>query len=440
MTLKISLLTMGMEKDRARDLSRELQNTPDTSLECVTYDLFQNMSAVKAILDIVAARSDIIVFCWDIDKRPSRLKMELVFFLYGFLGMQYQLLSLARRPVIILPAIPTASFLHGDVVAYLKSQGKNAYLARSVADVKREIRLLFNPPVLGGKKVLIFGAPFKSSTIRTPSLSKENVLRRTGVTVDHRSLRELLAGIKRVDSEKVKAEMDRWIGEAHHVQPGLSKEIEGACRLYLYVKESIEKGGYSGVSISCITKSFPENPVMPHPCLAFSRFRDSGVSAVCEGDLCALLTSMLMEHIARKPSYMGNVASVDMEAGTVVITHCVTALKMNGYDSPPIAYSLEDYHHTGKGVVPSVDFSKGTAVTLGLLSKDLNHFVVWPGTLIGSGADFCANMARIKIDDPNGFRHSIAGCHYVMVYGNIVKELHGVLLDLNMTPIGPVGP
>ena len=430
---------MGMEKKHEKELIAELEEMADLRVRCRSFDLFQNKGALGGVFDLLAARSDITIFYWDIDRRPSRLKMELVFFLFGLMGLQYRLLSFARRPIIILPSNPCASFLHADLAAYLRILGKNVYLAHSLADIQERIRHITSPPVLGGKKVLIFGEPFKSTTIRTPALTKEHVRRKTGVVVDYRPLKDLVTGVQKVDRQKVKAEMDRWMGEARHVKEGLLREIEGACRLYLYVKESIERGGYSGISVSCITKSFPENHLTPYPCLALSRFRDSGISAVCEGDLCALLTSMLMEHAANKPSYMGNVAHVDEENGHVAITHCVTALKMNGYDAEPLSYSLEDYHHTGKGVVPSVSFPKGGEVTLGLVSKDLRSFVLWPGLLVDSGADFCVNMARIKIDDPKGFRQKIAGCHYVMVYGNIVKELQKILLDLEITPMGPTG-
>ncbi|MBU0994847.1 MAG: hypothetical protein KJ737_20335 [Proteobacteria bacterium] len=439
MALNVSILNMGMDKNFEIKLIKELESIPEVSVFCSVYDLFKNKDAVKAIYNLVSARSDIIVFCWDIQARPSRLKMDIVFLLYGLLGMQYDLLSLAKVPVIILSANASSYFLHGDIVAFIRAKGKNAYLAESLEDVKRRINHILKPPVWGGKKVLVFGKPFKSSTIRSPKLTKDYVLSRTGITVDYRSIRTLINGIKKVDGKKAKFEMDRWIKEARGVQEGLGNEIEGSCKMYLYLKECIEKGGYSGVSISCVSKSFPENPVMPHPCLAFSRFRDSGISAVCEADLCALFTAMLMEYVAQKPSYMGNVAFVDTDASTVLITHCVTALKISGYESEPMSYFLEDYHHTGKGVVPSVDFPKEKDVTLGIVSKDLNSFVVWPGTLIGSGVDFCANMAKIKIKDAKGFRQNIAGCHYVMVYGNIVKELHDILLDLNISTMGPVG-
>ena len=85
-----------------------------------------------------------------------------------------------------------------------------------------------------------------------------------------------------------------------------------------------------------------------------------------------------------------------------------------------------------------VDFTTGREVTLGAFSKDLRSFVLWPGTLIETGSGFCRSMARIKIPDPERFLHSIAGCHYMMVYGNFVPEISRALMKMNVSVIGPI--
>jgi hypothetical protein len=145
-----------------------------------------------------------------------------------------------------------------------------------------------------------------------------------------------------------------------------------------------------------------------------------------------------MEGIADKPSYMGNIAAVDHGKNAITILHCVTGLKVKGYDSEPLSYALRDYHDTGKGVVPDVSFDTDAEVTIGLFAKDLRSFVLWPGEIVDSGTNFCRNYASIRINDTKRFQHSIAGCHYVMVYGNYVRELADTLIHMNMSVIGPM--
>jgi hypothetical protein len=221
-------------------------------------------------------------------------------------------------------------------------------------------------------------------------------LKRTGVKIEYRTIASLLEGIQQIDEKAAEIEPNKWMEESTRFSSNLRNEIFNSCKLYLYLNRLIERNGYDGVSVDCISKDFPLNPIIPHPCLGFSRFRDRGITAVCEADVCALLTAMLMEGIAQKPSYMGNVAYVDLEQSTVTLTHCVVALKMQGYDTDQMPYSLVDYHGTGKGVVPFVDFPIARQVTVGSISKDLKTYMIWPGEIIETGKDFCANMATVK--------------------------------------------
>lgn len=438
MVKKVDVLAMGITAEDMNRLATELSGMDDVPLECTTYDLFKTADLIRARLSIETAGADMVVFYWDINARPSRLKMNAIFPLYGHLGLQYDMLSRVRAPLIVLSHPSTGYFLHADIVAFCRLRQKNAWLAESIDDLKEHVRLLCHPPAWGGKKICIFGRPFKSSTVRPFRLTEKKVRQRTGVEVQYRPLRSLVSGMADVDEQRARIEADRWIKEAQSVNGAPDEDILKSAKMYLYLDDLVTAEGFHGVSVSCISKAFPEHPEMPFPCLAFSRFRDKGIAAVCEADICALLTALLMEGVARKPSYMGNVVSINREARRVTLTHCVTGLKMQGYDTPPMSYCLQDYHDTGHGAVPSVSFPVNKPVTLGLLSKDLQHFTLWPGTIVETGRDFCANMARVDIPDPAGFRQAITGCHYVMVYGNIVRELHELLMQLNITPIYPV--
>jgi hypothetical protein len=435
---KVDIMAMGVSAESLRRLVYELNHIDNVSLDCTTYDLFKPVDMIRARMSIATGRADMVVFYWDISGRPVKLILDIVFPLYGHLGLQYEMLSRVRAPLIVLPHQATGYFLHADLVAFCRLKQKNACLAESIADLKERIRLICHPPVWGGKKVCIFGRPFKSSTIRPFHLTEKIVSRRTGVEVQYRSLKALAAGAAAIDEQRARVAADRWMQEATSINGATDRDILASSRMSLFLDDLVTSHGFDGISVSCVGKSFPWHPEMAFPCLAFSRLRDRGIAAVCEADICALLTAMLMESLAGKPSYMGNVVSVDRRAGRLTLTHCVTGLGMRGDDFPPMDYSLQDYHGTGHGAVPAVAFPINQPVTLGLLSKDLLHFVLWPGTIVETGQDFCANMARVQIPDPDGFKQSITGCHYVMVYGDIVPYVHDVLMKLNITSVGPL--
>ena len=63
----------------------------------------------------------------------------------------------------------------------------------------------------------------------------------------------------------------------------------------------MQKEGLAAISIDCLSFSFSGKPPIPLPCLAFTRLRDDGITAPCEADVCALLTSMVLQEINDGP-------------------------------------------------------------------------------------------------------------------------------------------
>jgi hypothetical protein len=149
--------------------------------------------------------------------------------------------------------------------------------------------------------------------------------------------------------------------------------------LYVLLRSLVEKEGLAAISIDCLSFSFSGKPPLPLPCLAFTRLRDEGITAPCEADVCALLTSVVLQEISRKPAYQCNVAEVNMPKSIAVLRHCVAPVRLMGRNAPPLAYNLRDYHGMGKGATVEVEFPMGIDVTLGLFSKDLQSFILWPG-------------------------------------------------------------
>jgi L-fucose isomerase-like protein len=263
-------------------------------------------------------------------------------------------------------------------------------------------------------------------------------------------LKPLLEG---VDEASARKEMERWKREAAKVVEASDKAILDSSRLYVLLRSIADKEGLSAISIDCLSFSFGANPVLPYPCLAFTRLRDDGISAPCEADVCGTLSSMFLQEISRKPSYFCNVSSVDTQKSVTVLRHCVAPLRLLGADAPPLPYNLRDYHGMGRGVTPEVEFPAGVDVTMGGFSKDLKSFVVWPGRIQVGIKDtdrpsfpnmpsskmrmFCSNRAEVKIKDADRFIQSIAGIHHAMVAGSYTNAIREAALRMNVNVIGP---
>jgi hypothetical protein len=353
-------------------------------------------------------------------------------------------------PVIVLTTNPELIPIDANLAASLRGNGANVTFAISQDQALERVRIAASPWILEGRRAVLYGRPFDSTTVTAHNLNEDLVYQRTGVRIQFRPLDELAALYKEVDAQDAIREMERWKREAREVIGVSDQTIVDACRLYILLRSIVEKEGLSAVSIDCLGFTLSPNPVLPHPCLAFARLRDEGVTAACEADVCAMLSSMFMEEISRKPSFMCNLMSVDPLDSKINVSHCVAPLKLNGQDAAQRRYRLHDYHGSGRGVVPEVEFPLRGQVLTGGFSKDLKSFALWPGRIESQVMDtdrtpsrrgpmnnVCANTMDVKIKDADRFLQNIPGLHQIMVLENYTRAVEDALIGMNVTLVGP---
>ena len=408
-------------------------------------------------------------------ENPGALLICMPFFNFSY-GRLAQYMGDLDIPIVLYSMNCDMIMIDANFAAELRGNGANVKLAGSEMEVTELLKKTASPGILEGKKALIFGRPFDSTSVPAHNLTEEYVYNHTGLTIRHRPVNDLVTLLKETDEASTREDMKRWKKEAKGVDKVSDKVLLDECRMYSLLRSIIEKEGLSAISIDCLSFTLMRSVLsLPLPCLAFARLRDEGITAACEGDVCGLMSSMVFEKISGKPSYFANVSSVDKKKSSTVLRHCVAPLKFLGPDHPQLPYELHDYHGLGKGVVPKVEFPVSIDVTMGLYSKDLNHFILWPGKTCEGVDDinepfvmpdmpmpkpkidgfeprdrnrsfpprnpmdrFCANRAEVEIKDIDRFYQNIAGLHYIMVAGNHVKETADVLSMENVNVIGPL--
>jgi hypothetical protein len=362
-------------------------------------------------------------------------------------------------PVIVIASSPDLIMLEADAVARLRRKGINSVLANSESHFLELIKIFAAPRILEGKKALIFGKPFDSSSVSTPHLDADYIYKHTGVRIEYRPISELKPLLEMVDETEAKKEMERLKKEAVEIVEPTDEAILEACRMYVLLRSLIDREGLSAVSIDCLSFSFSQNPIVPLPCIAYTRLRDEGITAPCEADVCMLLSSLLLQEISGKPSFFHNVSEVDTKKSAAILRHCVAPIRFLGADAEPLPFNLRDYHGFGRDIVPEVKFPVGAEVTMGGFSKDLKDFVIWPGRIQPGTHDmetpsfknvpenapetmknmrrYCSNRAEVKIKYPDRFLQSIAGIHQVMVAGSYTKAIYEATARMNVNVLAP---
>ena len=365
-------------------------------------------------------------------------------------GKLYDSLGDLDIPVIVLSVNPGLIPIDANLVASLRANGARVRFALSQDQALELLKPVVSPRILEGRRAVLYGKPFDSTTVPAHNLTENEVYRRTGVRMQYRPIAELVSLMKGVDDADAGREMSRWRAEASGVINVSDEAFLDACRLYVLLRSIVEKEGLAAVSIDCLGFTMSPKPVLPYPCLAFARLRDDGITAACEADVCGMLSSMVLEEISGKPSFMCNLMSMDLQNSKIVLSHCVAPLKLNGPNAASMKYKLHDYHGSGRGVVPEVEFPLGREVITGGFSKDLKSFSLWPGRIETQVRDtdkaatpqnfmlnVCANTMDVKIRDSGRFLQNIPGLHQVMVLGNYSRAVDDALFGMNMNLIGP---
>ena len=353
-------------------------------------------------------------------------------------------------PVIVLTTNPGLIPIDANLASSLRGNGANVTFAISHEQALERIKIAASPGILEGRRAVLYGRPFDSTTVTSHNLNEDIVYRRTGVKIEFRPLAELAALYKEVDAGDAVKEMERWKKEATEVIGVSDKTIVDACRLYVLLRSIVAKEELSAVSLDCLGFTISRNPILPYPCLAFARLRDEGITAACESDVCGMLSSMLLEEISRRPSFMCNLMSVNPLGSKINVSHCVAPLKLNGPEAAQMRYRLHSYHGSGRGAVPEVEFPTRGLVLIGGFSKDLKSFALWPGRIESQVMDtehapsrnspmnnVCANTMDVKIRDVDRYLQNIPGLHQIMVLGNYTRAVEDVLTGINVTLVGP---
>ncbi len=450
----------GLESRNTRGSSAPLPGGVKKKLLCLSdnpagYEAF--IESVKSLHGTVAAVSSVKVNFQKPEEivrtihehKPDVLFMALPRFTFNF-GSLYDSMGDLDIPIIVLTTNPELILIDANLAASLRANGAQVAFALSQEQALEFLKLAASPRILEGRRAVLFGRPFDSTTVPAHNLSEGLVSQRTGVRVQYQPIAELAARIKEVDVQAAGREMERWKRGAKAIIRVSNETLLDAGRLYVLLRSIVEKEGLAAVSIDCLGFTISPNPVLPYPCLAFSRLRDEGITAACEADVCAMLSSMFLEEINRKPSFMCNVMSVDARNSEVLVSHCAAPLKLNGLNAPPMNYKLHDYHGLGRGVVPEVAFPQGGEVIIGAFSKNLKSFSLWPGRIksqvldtdqtsmrAGPMMNVCANTMVVKIKDAGRFVQNIPGIHEVMVMGSYSPAIEDALFAMNMDLEGP---
>jgi len=243
---------------------------------------------------------------------------------------------------------------------------------------------------------------------------------RFGVCVRHIETNEFFRHFDALEEDGVAAELNEWTEQFAEVQPDRESML-AATRVYLALRELCEREDANGVTINC-GRFTEERPVVP--CLAFDRLIDEGIMCACEGDITAMLSSLLLHAVSAQPVLMGNFGyregMFEAGSGEVTIEHDLIPLSMA---SEP--FTVRDYHTRGFGVTAYADIRQ-EPMTLLNMGSSLDSIVAVEGQIKGSeDGGHCRIIIHMTVDgDVAELSRALVGSqHMSMTFGHWQRAL-----------------
>jgi len=240
-------------------------------------------------------------------------------------------------------------------------------------ELERALRLLRVIPMMRQTRILLF-PPARGAA---PAQSPEEVKKRLGadvVAVDEKTFNDLISA---ADEKAVQAEAARWTKEAKAIIEPNKEDITKAARISVALQNLMKQQQAQGLAIGTCMGWLPKG----FPCLGFTRLRDCGIPAACEGDMDSLLTMLLFQYAFDRPGFQGN-ATFDTSRNALWTAHCTAPLQMDGRGGKPAPYLLRGHSEVGgSGCVPEVQYRVGETITRTKL-VNLNTILASTGKII----------------------------------------------------------
>jgi L-fucose isomerase-like protein len=273
----------------------------------------------------------------------------------------------------------------------------------------------------------------------------ERLLEVMGVELVQVPAADFLALVDQVDADEAARVGQGWTESALQVDEPDATDVESAARIQVALSKLLARERAQAVSVGCLEFMFGQG-CRPF-CWVLASLRDQGLPAGCEADAAATLTLLVVEYLAERPGYMGNLVDANPEAQTIAISHGCSPTRMLGRDVAPIPYRLVHSHSVppfsrdltgGSGLTSYVEYHRGQQVTVARLGGDLETLLVTGGEITDCRDTICdRTTVTVRVPDARRFVQLATGNHQCLFYGNLVDELSEVGRQLGIEVVDP---
>jgi hypothetical protein len=294
----------------------------------------------------------------------------------------------------------------------------------SLEKLKSAIRVIYALEKVAHSRLLYVGGPASYAGGWATLLAGS---RKFGFSVDFRTHGQLMRDYEEMRGKSADEAMrlgGKFAANAERVVEADEERLLRGGIYQLVLQDYLRESGTDWVAVDCrvggAVGGLGQLPATP--CMAFMNFNDSGIVATCEGDPNATVIQYLLRYIANRPVFLAN-PNFNEGRSTVIMGHCTAPSRLLGFDQRPFRYLARTHHESGKAAAPQVLFEPGV-VTIVAASFDFRSLMAIRGEVVrNTDYEICRSQVEVKVNDVSKLIEKRQGFHWLMVYGDYLREM-----------------
>ena len=298
-------------------------------------------------------------------------------------------------------------------------------------EVLWKLRALYGLKNFINSRIVALGGPWGKYAPEAPDYAqKEYNMKIIGTTYDDLAIR-----IQKVMTNRnIRSKAEQW-ANTYLSLPGtkLSTEkqfVTNSFLLYWVFKKLMQEYNAPAFTIkNCMNTIMPMSETTA--CLTLSLLNDEGLLAFCESDFVIIPSGILLHYITGKPVFLHN--STFPHKGMVTCAHCTSPRRLDGinYEQTIITTHYESEY----GAAPKVDMPIGQEVTFINPEYSSGRWVGFKGNVKSNPFyEICRSQQDVTIQGNwKKLINEVRDSHWVMAYGDYLKEINYAAKKLNIT-------
>jgi hypothetical protein len=284
------------------------------------------------------------------------------------------------------------------------------------------LRALYGLKNVAGARIVALGGPWGKYAPEAPNVARKKY----DLTIIDVSYDDVIDRIRRARASEKLVMSARRQAEAYLSLPGTTLATErrfvvNAFFLLGVFKDLMREHEAPAFTIrGCMSTILPIAETTP--CLTLSLINDEGLMAFCESDFVIIPAGILLHYISGRPVFLHN--STFPHDGVVTCAHCSAPRRLNGVRYEPAR--IMTHYESEFGAAPKVEMPVGQQVTFVDPEYATGRWLGFTGIVKRNPLyEVCRSQQDVQIQgDWQRLRSEVRDSHWVMAYGNHLRELH----------------